>query len=130
MSGNQPHQGSQHGHGSQVAGNSQSSGSQPMDIEKSGEKENWAEIHDKINKQMEEIKKEQREIGPLISDKVDLGTLQFEFPENSNFLLKIMVYKLIYQETDPDLHCISHLETRRLLLLPRLHVQNHGIHDD
>lgn len=56
-------------------------------------KENISELNDKINAQMEEIKKEQISQAALVSDKLDLIVLENEYVDAPNFLKKIGVRK-------------------------------------
>ena len=70
-----------------------------MDIEhSSGEKsqqdkggQNMADLNEKINAQMEQIRKEQKEGAQLVSEKLDLIILENEFVGAPNFLSKIQV---------------------------------------
>lgn len=57
----------------------------------SNSKENIADLNDKINAQMEEIKKEQIGNTVLVSEKLDLIILENEFVDAPNFLEKIGV---------------------------------------
>ena len=94
----------------------------PEDSPNTKAEKNIDEINNKISKQMEEIKKEQRDASSLVSEKIDLICLESEFADAPNFLKKIAVEfsnrgirKPVQKLQDPA--------KRRLLLLQGIHVQ-------